>query len=188
MATDSLLQECESQRGYLLRIARASWPARFSAECGPSDLVQQTLVKAYRGEAGFRGDTGRNLRAWLRQILRNVITSEVRKIRSLKRAGDRRSEVSLEGCAESRLSSLSELIRAETSVVIGRVLEGMPPAQAAIIRLRVFHGLSVSEIARRLDRTEASVQKVWTRSLVKLGRTLRNYVGSGRTDEATVGS
>lgn len=175
MSDDVLVDECESQRGYLLRIARAAWPVRFAADCGASDLVQQTLVKAYRGQVGFRGDSGRELRAWLRRILRNVITSEVRKIRSLKRAGDRRCDAPLEGYPSTSQSSLSELIRAETAAVVRRVLDSMRPEQASIIRLRVFHGLSVSEIARRLGRTEAAVQKVWTRSLVKLGKALRDY-------------
>lgn len=182
MAVGLLVDECESQRGYLLRIARAAWPVRFAAECGASDLVQQTLVKAYRGQVGFRGDSGRELRAWLRRILRNVITSEVRKIRSLKRAGDRRCDAPLESCQATSQSSLSELIRAETATVVRRVLDAMRPEQASIIRLRVFHGLSVPEIAQRLNRSEAAVQKVWTRSLVKLGKALRDDVGSRRDE------
>ena len=175
MSVSALVDECESQRGYLLRIARAAWPARFAGECGPSDLVQQALVRAYRGQDGFRGGDAPELRAWLRRILRNVITSEVRKIRSLKRGGDRRSEAPLDGRAAANLSSLSELIRVETAAVVRGVLETMRPEQASIIRLRAFHGLSVSEIARRLGRTEAAVQKVWTRSLVRLGKALRDY-------------
>lgn len=175
MARVALVEECESQRGYLLRIARAAWPVRFSAECGASDLVQQTLMKAYRGRVGFRGGDAAEVRAWLRRILRNVIASEVRRIRSLKRGGDRRSETPDEGPVASNLSSLTELIRAETAAVVRGVLESMRPEQASIIRLRAFHGLSVSEIARRLGRTEAAVQKVWTRSLVKLGKALRDY-------------
>jgi RNA polymerase sigma-70 factor (ECF subfamily) len=180
MAVGQLVDECESQRGYLLRIARAAWPVRFAAECSASDLVQQTLVKAYRGQVGFHGDSGRELRAWLRRILRNVITSEVRKIRSLKRAGDQRCDAPLERYPSTNPSSLSELIRAETAAVVRRVLDAMRPEQASIIRLRVFHGLSVPEIALRLNRSEAAVQKVWTRSLVKLGKALRDDVGSRR--------
>ena len=39
----------------------------------PSDVVQQTLVDAWRGHEDFRGQTQAERRAWLRTILKRTL-------------------------------------------------------------------------------------------------------------------
>jgi RNA polymerase sigma-70 factor, ECF subfamily len=172
----SFADNCESHREYLNRVALAAWPARFVADAGASDLVQQTLLRAFRNVEAFRGGSSRELRAWLSQILRNVVANEVRRLHCLKRTVDRRVDVPMESVADLDASSLSRMLQAEARSRLTHAIDQLRPAQAAVIRLRAFHGLTVAEIARKLNRSEAAIQKVWSRALATLEKELRGYV------------
>jgi RNA polymerase sigma-70 factor, ECF subfamily len=167
---------CDSQRSFLSRVATAAWPVRFSADCAPSDLVQQTLLRAHCGVGEFRGKSERELRVWLKSILRRVISNEVRRIRTIKRRADRRTDLPLHGVPDSSESSLTGLLRAEARDLVENALEQLRPEQAAVIRLRSYHGMTISEIATKLSRSEAAIQKVWSRSVETLERELGSHV------------
>jgi RNA polymerase sigma-70 factor (ECF subfamily) len=47
----------------------------------------------------------------------------------------------------------------------------LPEAREVIV-LRHLEGLRFAEVARRMERTVSSVQKLWVRALARLGRTL----------------
>ena len=52
---------------------RARLDPDLAAKDGASDLVQETLLGAYRNIAAFRGRSRAELLAWLRKILRNNV-------------------------------------------------------------------------------------------------------------------
>ena len=66
-------------RGYLHVLARLRLGRRLRGRLDPSDLVQQTLLKAHQatGRCQARDDAGRE--AWLRRILNNTIADELRR-------------------------------------------------------------------------------------------------------------
>jgi RNA polymerase sigma-70 factor (ECF subfamily) len=66
-------REVERQRSYLLRYASLQLRNPAAAE----DAVQDTLVAALAGEAGFAGRS--NLRTWLTGILKHKIIDAIRK-------------------------------------------------------------------------------------------------------------
>src|SRR5438270_13630412 len=74
-ALDRLFTEC---RSYLDIVARALMESWLKAKCDGSDLVQQTLLDAYRGFEGFRGGTEAEWLAWLRRILEHNAADLVR--------------------------------------------------------------------------------------------------------------
>src|SRR5262245_60455945 len=78
-ALDRLL---ESYRNYLRLMARASAQAVLRGKADPSDLVQETLLKAHRNFEQFRGGTEAKLVAWLRQILARNLADLARRYRS----------------------------------------------------------------------------------------------------------
>ena len=65
--------EVEGQRAYLLRYARLQLRDRHAAE----DAVQETLVAALAGAAGFGGRS--NLRTWLTGILKHKVVDAIRR-------------------------------------------------------------------------------------------------------------
>ena len=63
----------EMYRNYLRLVARTSLDAAVRAKADPSDMVQETLIKAHANFGQFQGSTEADLIAWLRQILANNI-------------------------------------------------------------------------------------------------------------------
>src|SRR5215469_6834670 len=71
-----LFERC---RNYLLLVAERELDPGLRGKMGASDLVQQTFLDAERGFTGFRGQTERELLAWLQRILQNRAGQAVRQ-------------------------------------------------------------------------------------------------------------
>lgn len=169
----------DRHRPYLHLFARTGLPAALSRKLDASDVVQQTLLRACRGWAGFRGTTDAELAGWLRQLLRNTLIDAIRE-----HAGPTR-DAALERSLDATLSSASgaiedfaatsvgsRAVRAEELARLAAALESLPPDQRTAIELHQLQGLSVNEVAARLDRTEASVAGLLRRGLKALRTTL----------------
>src|SRR5262245_64412820 len=72
---DLLFTQC---RNYLTVLARAQVEKRLQAKVDASDLVQQTLLEAYRDFRNFRGGTEAEWLAWLRRILAHNAANFIR--------------------------------------------------------------------------------------------------------------
>ncbi len=79
----------ELYRNYLRLVARPLMGVALRVKLEPSDLIQETFLKAHREFAGFAGSGEREFVAWLRRILARTLADEVkylrRKGRDLKR-------------------------------------------------------------------------------------------------------
>src|SRR6516165_7948711 len=69
----------ESYRGYLLMLARLQMDASLQGIIDPSDVVQQTLLRAHQRREQFRGQSDGERAAWLRQILARSMIDALRK-------------------------------------------------------------------------------------------------------------
>src|SRR5437764_11316223 len=69
----------ESYRDYLRLLARLHLDARLRGKLDPSDVVQETLLKAHEKLDQFRGSTDAELAGWLRQILANQLLQAMRQ-------------------------------------------------------------------------------------------------------------
>src|SRR6266851_3843196 len=85
-------------REYLLLLTRLQMDARLRARLNPSDVVQQTLLEAFRQRGQFRGRGDAELAAWLRQMLVHNVADAWRALGRAKRdmALERSLEASLE--------------------------------------------------------------------------------------------
>ena len=68
----------ELYRNYLRLVARSLIGAALRVKLEPSDLVQETLLKAHRDFADFEGRGERELVAWLRRTLAWTLADQVK--------------------------------------------------------------------------------------------------------------
>ena len=80
MTFDGLSDErLNGYRGWLRLLARLEVQPDLRGKFDPSDIVQQTMLEAFRDRPQFRGTTEEELRAWLRKILAHVLSHENRR-------------------------------------------------------------------------------------------------------------
>lgn len=165
-----------SLRPWLKLVAERELPAALRGRVEASDIVQQTLLDAWRGLQGFRGTTHAERLAWLRMILRRVVLQHGRsRFGTQKRAGERlQCELDL---TDSRIGRLAgggtptpdeQAVANETSLLLAQALEALPAEDQQLIRLRHFDELSHDEIAVRLGCSPAAARMRWVRALRQL--------------------
>src|SRR5262249_40058726 len=110
-ALGSLLEAC---RPYLLLVAHEHLQPDVQGKDGPSDLVQETFLKAQQHFDRFQGETEEELLAWLRRILFNNLLNSVRHYSGTdKRRIDREVELASKNSIDPAPSPGSDLIARE---------------------------------------------------------------------------
>lgn len=148
---------------YLFRIANREFPRTLQGRVGPSDVVQDTLLKLQLCLAKFSGRSEVQLRMWLRRILRNNMESTRRFHMSLRRdvARDRNLR---HGRPLRQVPTPSRLsLQEETASVLFKLIGKLPPLQQQILYLRHAKGLTFPEIGQLLDRSDDATRMLWSR-------------------------
>jgi RNA polymerase sigma-70 factor (ECF subfamily) len=170
----------EHYREYLRLLARLQIDPRLRGQLDPSDIVQQTLLKAHERFDQFRGRTDEELRAWLRAILARTLVDVVRRFGRQK--GDRAR--SLENALEQSSARLEVLLaseeadpdrgalRAERLVDLAEALAGLPDDQRTAVELRYLHGMAVPDVAGTMGRSTVSVTGLLYRGMKALRRAM----------------
>jgi RNA polymerase sigma-70 factor (ECF subfamily) len=165
----------ERYRDYLRLLARLQLDPRMQAKLDPSDVVQQTLLKAHQKLDQFRGRTDGELAAWLRRILANTMTDAVRSFR-LELGAEQSLQRSLED-SSARLdawlvardeSPEGQVRRHEQTLAVASALAQLPDDQRLAVELHHLKEMSVADIGALMDRTEASVAGLLRRALKRL--------------------
>jgi RNA polymerase sigma-70 factor (ECF subfamily) len=178
---DAAPRSLEDYRPYLRLLARLQLDPRLQGKLDPSDVVQETLLRAHAKRDQFRGKTDAELAAWLRRILANELTD------GLRRYGLGGRDVGLErGLEESaaRLEALVEgstdspgqqTVRHEELLQLSEAMDGLPEDQRKAIELKHLHGWSVEKIAKQMGRGKTAVGGLLRRGLRKLRDTLKEF-------------
>lgn len=171
----------ERFRAYLRLLARLHLTPRLQRKLDASDLVQQTLLQAFRAREQFRGTTDAERAAWLRRILANNLAQAVRQFSTGKRdVGYERSleqelaasSVRLERWLEADQPSPSDAVEHnERAIRLAEALEQLPPAQREALVLQHWQGWSLAQIGEHLGRGPEAVAGLIKRGLKHL-RTL----------------
>ena len=160
-------------------MARLQLDSRWDRKFDASDILQQTLLEAWKGEAAFQGNTSAQRIAWLRTILGRVIGREVRKYDGTQKRDPGR-ELSLQRSIDQSSILLDHMLPADTDspsldadnreqqTIIADVLESLPEDYREVIVLRNLRGLPHAEIATKLERSESAVRMLWLRALEEL--------------------
>ena len=173
----------ESYSRYLTLLARVQIGRRLQGKVDPGDVVQETFLEAHRQMAQFRGTTEAELVAWLRRILGGQLAlvfrrylgtkgRDVKLERELVAQLDQSSQALDGGLVASYSTPSQHASRREQAVLLAEALDRLPEDYREVIILRHLEVLSFPDVARRMGRTEDSVQKLWVRALANLRRSL----------------
>jgi RNA polymerase sigma-70 factor (ECF subfamily) len=175
-------------RNYLLVLAATQLENRIQPRVSPSDVVQETMLRAHKNFGQFRGTTEPELLGWLRQILVNNLAKFVEQHMMAARR-DVRREVSIErlGAAlEQSTVQLAALLPAdskspsvavqqrEEAVVLADRLAQLPKSYREVLVLRNLQALPFEEVARRIGRSIGATRMLWLRAIEKLRAVYRN--------------
>ena len=130
------------------------------------DVVQDTLLVALRGLAGFDGRS--SLHTWLCGIAKNKIRASRRRLRpqSLEdalAAADPEIDRILADLERAPLPD-EVLEREETRELVGATLSSLPPDYRGALLAKYVEGLSVAAIAGRTGRGEKATESLLTRA------------------------
>ena len=174
----ALGQLLELYRNYLRVLARPLVNGRLGARLEPSDLVQETFLKAHREFGQFLGTGEPELVGWLRRILVRTLADQAKRHRAGVR--DVRRQESLEQMLERSSLEVQEALvapvptpshcaaRREHAVLLADALARLPADYREVFVLRELESVPVDEIAARMGRSANAVRKLWTRALLAL--------------------
>jgi RNA polymerase sigma-70 factor (ECF subfamily) len=169
----------ESYRIYLDLLARVEIGRRLRKKVDASDVVQETFLEAHRNFGSFRGTSEAEFVSWLRSILAARVANLVRHFVGTQ-ARDVRREEGLEGDLDQSSRAIDrgffalqstpsqQVVRREQGVLLAAALARLPEEYREVVILRHLEELPFPDVARRMDRTVDSVQKLWVRALARL--------------------
>jgi RNA polymerase sigma-70 factor (ECF subfamily) len=180
MTTSQAAEDLDPERfrSYLRLLARLQLPQRLAPKLDASDIVQQTLLQAFRAQGEFRGRSPAEMAAWLRQILAHNLAHAARDHGRQKRDASR--EVSLAAALHESSCRLEAWLAADQSSPSQRAerndqllhlavaLEKLPDEQREAIELHYWQGWTLAEVAAHQSRSPASVAGLVHRGLAKL--------------------
>jgi RNA polymerase sigma-70 factor (ECF subfamily) len=179
----------EPFREYLRVLADLHLPGHLRGKLDPSDVVQQTLLRAHEKRAQFRGTSDAEAAGWLRAILANTLAEAARRFGRDRRDVGR--EVSLDAAVEESSARLEAWLAADQSTPSAAAHRGeellrpadairrLPDDQRRAVELRRLLGRSVADIAAELGKTEVAVAGLLRRGLMRLRELMTGEGESG---------
>jgi RNA polymerase sigma-70 factor (ECF subfamily) len=144
------------------------------------DLVQETLARAWRGRAEYRGDAG--LRTWLRRIATRVCLDALRRQRSRRKLPSALGSDAPEepvwlvplpddvlGDAAADPAAAYD-VRESVSLAFLTAIQLLPPRQRAVLLLRDVLAMRAEEVAEVLETSTPAVNSL----LHRARRTMRD--------------
>jgi RNA polymerase sigma-70 factor (ECF subfamily) len=170
--------DLERHREYLHLLARLHLDGRLRGKIDLSGVVQQTLLEAHQARQRAGPDSELPPTVWLRRILANNLTDEVRKLTATARDVERErsldaSSARIAEWLHAEQSSPSQ--RAEREEELSRLavaLAQLPEDQQTAVELHHLQGLPLADVAAQLDRTKGATAALLFRGLKKLRQLL----------------
>jgi RNA polymerase sigma-70 factor (ECF subfamily) len=167
--------QVEGERAYLLRYASLQLRDRHAAE----DAVQETLLAALAGEAGFGGRS--NLRTWLTGILKHKIIDSIRRM--IRETAAIPEEAELDALFNERGHWIemptawedpgASLEQKQFFTVLEQCLTGLPAKTAQVFMMREHLGYETDDICKELGVTPTHCWVLLYRARVALRECLQ---------------
>jgi RNA polymerase sigma factor (sigma-70 family) len=153
------------------RVFRFLAAATGAAAADVDDLVQETLLHAWRNRAQFRGDS--SLLTWVLSIARN-------RVKMRRRSMGQKAAFETAFLAIDREEIPPDVLRSEeTAGALRRALDAIDRLHADVLLKRYFDGLTVRQIADALGESEKAVES----RLHRAREALRERLIQGGDDE-----
>ena len=165
-------------RAYLTFLARLQTAGRSQAKLDVSGIVQQTLLEAHQAIAELASLPEDRQTAWLRQALSNNLADEIRRLSAQKR--DIRIEQSLDASLDQSMTRLGKKLPADQSspsqrahkneqlLRLAEAINQLPEVQRQAVELHHLLGITLTEVAERLESTKPAVAGLLHRGLKRL--------------------
>ena len=165
-------------RPYLRVLAAVHLDPRLRGKLDPSDVVQQTLLRACVGFDRLRAREPAAVAAWLRKVLSRTLSDAVRDLERAKRDVGR--ERSIQAAVDESASGLEAWLAADQSspseradrneqlLRLADALCGLPDDTREAVVLKHCRGWPLADIAAHLGRTPAAVASLLHRGLKQL--------------------
>lgn len=156
-------------------------PAAMRSVVAPEDILQETFAYAFKAISSFRPEGDDAFYRWLTSIAENRLIDIVRAHQAAKRGGGRDR---VQGPDHSSIAALVDLVAVndwtpsrsagghETAAAVHVALASLKPEYREALSARYLEGLSVSETASRLGKSEPAIHKLCSRGLQALRESL----------------
>jgi RNA polymerase sigma-70 factor (ECF subfamily) len=173
----------EPFRKYLTVLAGLHLDRRLRGKLDASDVVQQTMLRAYSALGGLRQREPEVLAAWLRSVLASTLADAVKHFERDKR--DVGLERSLHDDLDRSASGLASWLAADQTSPSGRAerneellrlvgaLADLPELMREVVVLKHCQGWTLRQISDRTGRSVPAVASLLRRGLAELRDRLR---------------
>jgi RNA polymerase sigma-70 factor (ECF subfamily) len=176
--TPEIQKELERFRNYLRFLAEIKLDRRLRTRIDASDIVQETLLRAYAAWDTFRGNDSEQRVAWLRQILMRNILHALRDARCAKRDVSREQRLDgilddssrrIEQWLAADEQSPSEAVQqAEELLKVAEAVYQLPEAERVAVIGYYWQRGTLADISEELGRSVPAVAGLVHRGLRRL--------------------
>lgn len=164
----------ERYREYLLFIANADLDSGLKRKFGASDVVQQTLIQAYRHFEKFHGESETEFRGWIRKIVKNRILNARRSfLGTHRRSLNREIKLNDSGhgaawLADPRPTPQASALVREMALELEKCLSQLSESHQKVLRMRNWQEMSFEKIGNAIECSPDAARKLWFRAFQKL--------------------
>lgn len=158
----------EKNRPYLYHLARLWIDPRLRTKLDAADLVQETMLRAYKASDQFRNNPPGELRAKLRFTLLCVLRDLVAAIPDGMEDSSVRLEDSPAAKDEDAPDTSDRALTNERLLMLEAALDALPEREREAVAMRHIHGLTLAEISSHLDARPSVVTGLLRQGLAKL--------------------
>lgn len=153
---------CQRMRPHLKLVARKQTQRLPNCKEDESDIVQQSVVKAYERIDQFKGNTSGQWRAWLVQIVSNQ-AKDVQRFWSQERRAHKNEEYGshvMQGLVDHTVETPSKVVAEdERQQRVDEALASLSIQEQQLIRWKVFQKTTYRDIAEKLHVTEPTAKR-----------------------------
>ena len=163
---------------FLVSLAARFSDSNLKSKEGVSDIVQNSFVRVVENFDSFNGTCGAELRGWLKVLVLNEVRQIGRKWhganRDVKRENTMEAERANPKSTGSTEQPIAALIQSERLAELRVALSKLSEVEQTVIRLKTSEGLSLPQIAKRMNRTLAATSKTYYRALIRIQKLMED--------------